>query len=279
MSAVEQVEHAHARLSVWRQAPSLDGARTAALGAFTCADAEVGARLLSETAARLAAEGFAALIGPMDGDTWSAHRLVIESDASAPFLMEPSNPPHFPRAFDAAGFAIVARYASAMRPGDAPIGDAPLLPGIALRAFDRGNAESELARIHALSLRAFAGNAFYMPIAAERFVGLYLPIVPLLDPELVLMAEDAQGGLVGFLFAIPDFAEAAAPRSVILKTYASLRKGVGGALAHEFHERVRKRGYSRVIHALMHEPNLSMRHSGNLKALVFRRYALWGRRI
>jgi hypothetical protein len=274
---VEHVERADAGLTVWRDAPSLDGARTAALGAFSCADAPAGARLLRATAANLAAEGFAALIGPMDGDTWSAHRLVIESDGSAPFLMEPQNPSHFPEAFDAAGFAIVARYCSAERPGDAPIEASPLAAGITLRAFKSGDAEGELARIHALSLRAFADNAFYKPISAEHFIGLYLPIVPLLEPELVLMAEDAQGQLVGFLFAIPDFAEGDAPRSVILKTYASLQKGVGGALARVFHERVRERGFSRVIHALMHESNLSARHSGNLNARVFRRYGLWAK--
>ncbi len=279
MSVVEHVERADARLSVWRDAPSLDGACTAALGAFTCADAPAGARLLRETAAGLAAEGFAALIGPMDGDTWSAHRLVIESDGSAPFFMEPQNPSHFPEAFDAAGFAIVARYASAARPGDAPIEASPLPAGLAVRAFNSGDAAGELARIHTLSLRAFAGNAFYAPISAERFTGLYLPIVPVLEPELVLMAEDSQGQLVGFLFAIPDFAEGAAPRSVILKTYASLQKGVGGALARAFHERVRERGFSRVVHALMHESNLSLRHSGNLNARVFRRYALWAKRL
>ena len=35
-------------------------------------------------------------------------------------------------------------------------------------------------------------------------------------------------------------------------------------------------GYTEVIHALMHENNLSATHSGNHASRIFRRYALWG---
>jgi hypothetical protein len=66
--------------------------------------------------------------------------------------------------------------------------------------------------------------------------------------------------------------------SVILKTYASQVKGGGSMLANAFHERARKR-FSEVIHALMHETNLSAQHSGNTGGKVFRRYALWGGRL
>lgn len=279
MSAVEFIERADARLGIWRDAPGPAGARTAALGAFACADAEAGARLLDEAADKLAAERFTALIGPMDGDTWHAHRLVIETDGSAPFLMEPRNPAHYPEAFMAAGFEIAARYASAARLTSAPVPDAPCPDGVILRAFDGADVEAELARIHAVSLRAFARNAFFTPIPLERFVAAYLPVACLLDPNLVLMAEDRCGRLVGFLFGVPNFTEGAAPGAVVLKTYASLVRGVGGALAQEFHRRARDRGYVSVIHALMHEANPSMRHSEKLNARAFRRYALWAKRL
>jgi hypothetical protein len=213
----------------------------------------------------------------MDGDTWSAHRLVIESDGSAPFLLEPHNPPHYPQAFEAAGFTVAARYFSASRPADAPIEAESPVAGLRLCAFNGDAAEAELARLHELALSAFSGNAFYTPISRQRFIGAYLPVVPLLDPGLVLLAEDARGELAGFLFALPNFAEGAAPRSAILKTYASLRPGVGGWLARVFHRRVRERGYQRVIHALMHQSNLSARHSEKLGARVFRRYGLWSK--
>jgi hypothetical protein len=136
-----------------------------------------------------------------------------------------------------------------------------------------------LRAIHALSLEAFAGNRFYKPIDAERFLASYRPVLSVLDPDFVLLAEDDAGTLAGFLFGLPDRAEAPSTRSVILKTYASQRKGLGSALASIFHARAAQKGYGASLHALMHEDNLSARHSDNVGAKVFRRYALWSRRL
>ena len=148
-----------------------------------------------------------------------------------------------------------------------------------LRTFDAARAEDELSRIHALSLQAFASNHFYQPISLEDFLASYRPVLGAIDPELVLLAEDEAGGLVAFLFALPNFAEGAKPTSVILKTYASQVKGAGSMLANEFHARAKARGFREVIHALMHESNLSAQHSDNTGGRVFRRYALWGGRL
>lgn len=276
MSAPEKMDAAGASLAIWRDAPSLNGLRTASFGAFACETPEAGASLIREAAARLRAEGFGAVLGPMDGDTWSKHRLVIDSDGRPPFLMEPENPAHYPAAFDAAGFTIVSRYLSAERPADIPVSDTPPPAGLRLRNFDLSKAEDELKALHAVSLKAFADNAFYAPISADKFLGLYRPVLPMLDPELIFMAEDETGNLRAFLFAVPDFNEGRAPKSVILKTYASRVKGGGSMLANAFHTRARAKGFSKVIHALMHESNLSARHSGATGGAIFRRYALWG---
>jgi hypothetical protein len=280
MSAPEPRAGDGATLSIWREAPSLDGRRTAALGGFSCDTAEAGAELLRRTAADLAAEGFEAVVGPMDGDTWGRHRLVVESDGRAPFLFEPQNPDWHPAAFDQAGFEVIARYQSAegpVRPRTARALASPA--GLILRAFNPGRAEAELLRIHALSLTAFARNFLYRPLPAEAFLEAYAPALPMLDPELVLLAEDSEGALQGFLFAVPDFAEGPKPGAVVLKTYASLRRGAGSVLVNAFYERAAAKGYERMVHALMHETNLSARHSQRVGGRVFRRYALWGRAL
>jgi hypothetical protein len=226
--------------------------------------------------AQLKAEGFGAVLGPMDGSTWAKHRLVVESDGRPPFLMEPENPAHFAEAFEQSGLKVVSRYVSAVRPADVAVSASVAPAGIRLRDFNPDKAEEELIRIHALSLEAFAANSFYQPISLEAFLGSYRPVLKAVDPELVLMAEDDAGELKAFLFAIPNLVEGRKPTSVILKTYASRVKGGGSMLANAFHERASKRGYSDVIHALMHESNLSATHSGNTGGHVFRRYALWG---
>ena len=277
MSAPESVEAEGASLSIWREAPSFKGLKTAALGAFDCATAEAGARLIAETAERLAGEGFEAVVGPMDGDTWSHHRLVVESDGRAPFLMEPQNPQHFPAAFEQAGFEVIGRYVSAEGPLPPVPTSSPTAPGVRLRALDPSRAEMELARIYAVSLEAFAGNFLYRPQSFDRFLEAYRPVLGLVDPDLVILAEDEAGGVRGFLFGVPDRADPSPDRPVIVKTYASLDKGLGSLMGRRFYALAAEKGYRRSIHALMREDNLSARHSESLGAKPFRRYALWGR--
>jgi hypothetical protein len=268
-----------ASLSIFREAPSLDGLRTAALGAFTCDAAAQGAALVKAALANLRAEGFGAVLGPMDGNTWGKHRLVVESDGRPPFLMEPQNPPHHVDAFEQSGLKIVSRWVSAVRSADVLASTSAPPAGIRLRNFDPARAEEELTRIHALSLQQFASNHFYVPISLEEFLGGYRPVLKAIDPALVLLAEDERGELKAFLFALPNLAEGPKTKTVILKTYASQVKGGGSMLANAFHERAKKRGFENVIHALMHETNLSAQHSGNAGGKVFRRYALWGARL
>ncbi len=279
MSAPEALSAPGASLSIYRDAPSLDGARTAALGQFTCESAAAGADLIREAMAQLRSEAFAAVLGPMDGSTWARHRLVVESNGRPPFLMEPSNPEHFVDAFEQSGLGVVARYVSAVRAADVLDSKSPPPAGVTLRNFDPARAEEELTRIHALSLDAFASNHFYQPIGLEAFLASYRPVLKAVDPELVLLAEDATGDLKAFLFALPDLAEGPKPKAVILKTYASRIKGGGSLLANAFHERAKKRGFVEVIHALMHEANLSAMHSGSHGGTVFRRYGLWGGKL
>src|SRR5690606_37254706 len=69
-------------------------------------------------------------------------------------------------------------------------------------AFDK-----ELARIYPLVMTAFATNPLFTPISYVEFAAQYAPVRSLLVPELVALAE-RDGELVGFLFALPDFAQA-----------------------------------------------------------------------
>lgn len=266
-----------ASLRIWRKAPSWEGRRTAALGEFACDTPEAGARLLTNAVSALAAEGFEAVVGPMNGDTWATHRLVTQSDKRAPFLMEPSNPAHYPEAFEQAGWSVIGRYASAEGPLPESITADVSPPGFRLEPFDLARAEAELEALHRVSLAAFTRGLLYQPLSLDAFMAQYRPVLARLDPDLVVMARDETGTTQGFLFAIPDLADPSPDRAVILKTYASLKPGLGSSLARRFYGRAATKGYRRVIHALMHDDNLSARHSARLGATVFRRYALWGR--
>jgi GNAT superfamily N-acetyltransferase len=98
----------------------------------------------------------------------------------------------------------------------------------------------------------------------------------------VLLAE-AKDRVVGFLFAIPDLAQAARGQPIdtmIAKSMAVLPEyggiGLGGVLMERAHAAGRSLGFRRSIHALMHQDNRSRRLSSRT-ARVIRRYTLYER--
>lgn len=271
MSDYGDLETAGARLRCWPVGPAWDGVPAVALGALAFDSVEAGAALLRDAVARA---GDRPVLAPIDGDTWHAYRTVIESDGSPPFLLEPRSGPHDLAALEAAGLVPVARYASARLPLDAGQAEPEPVDGVRIVAWDGRDAAPLLDRLFAMAGASFADKQFYKPIGREDFLGLYLPLLPMLDPRLVLFAMAGES-MAGFLLGYRDPGN---PSTAVLKTYAAARHGVGHLLAHRFHETARMLGCTTAIHALMHEDNVSLARSGQHGATVFRRYALFGRR-
>lgn len=281
-----------ARCSCWWTAtPFLDGERVGVIGHYAAATADAGTSLLELACERLAAHGVRRVVGPMDGSTWRRYRFVIDRGVEPPFFLEPDNPDEWPGHWTRAGFDTLATYTSAVN--DSPeINDRRTdeamerlaAEAIRIRPLDMAIAETELRRIFDLSLVAFAGNFLYTPITEAEFLSQYRAVLPFVRPELVLVAEK-EDALAGYMFALPDMLQAkrGVPiDTVVLKTLAvhpSARgAGLGGALLDLAQRAAHQLGYRRVVHALIHESNLSGRISGRY-ARTIRRYALFGRTI
>lgn len=278
--STERYEADGAACTIYREAPRLEGRRTAAIGDFAFDSADGGAAALRQICAKLRDEGFEAVLAPMNGSTWHAYRVVTESDGSLPFALELQSGVHDLPALEAARFRPVSRYVSTRAPLDAVIGaPPPAMDGLTLARWEGEDTNGLIETLYLLSSERFASNPFYRPISREAFVALYQPLRPYLAHCLILLARDGDGAPVGYLFGLPDFAEGESPRTAIIKTYASARRGVGRLMADRFHREVQALGFTQVIHALMHEDNLSRASSGRFGAQVFRRYALMGRTL
>jgi hypothetical protein len=268
-----------AALRLYRDAPAWDGMRCAAIGGLKFDSPDAAAQLLTELLETLRAEGFGGVLGPMDGDTWHSYRTITESDGSPAFALEPQSGSHDHQTLVSAGFQPISSYVSSRaRLIDTIAGEPVTMPNVTVTAWDGAEAESLIGRLFALSGNAFAGNHFFKPIGLDAFLALYRPILPMLDPRHVLFAHTGHGDLVGFLFGYPDRLARDKPAAV-LKTYASGLRGVGHLLADQYHRRALEMGHDEVIHALMHETNISKDRSARHNAHVFRRYALMGRRL
>lgn len=269
-----------AKLSLYLDGPDWQGMPTATIGNFTSKDQDSGHAVLADALDQVRLSGIRQVIGPMDGDTWHSYRFVTESDGTSPFLLEPTNKTHEPALFENAGFQPIGSYFSARVPLDQTAAAEPAASDeFTITEWSGENPEQLFGQVFDLSVEAFSQNAFYKPISRQDFLQMYLPVVPLMKKEFIFFASTPQGRLVGFLFGIPNYSEGPQTKTVILKTYASLMRGVGRHLAHAFHSAARAHGYQSAIHALIHDDNLSALRSAAEGAEVFRRYTLFGLRL
>ncbi len=268
-----------ASLTLHLDGPDWEGVPAATVGNVSFKTPEAGAALLAQALEQVRGAGIARVLGPMAGDTWHSYRFVSESDGTPPFLMEPTNRPHEPEIFAAAGFQPVARYFSArMQLHKRDLLPLPAPTGFSVETWDGHDPETLFREVFALSSEAFSANAFYRPITEAAFLEMYKPVIPLLKRELIFFARRPDGRLAGFLFAIPNYAEGPGTKTAILKTYASLAPGAGRHMVHACQSAARDLGYDTLIHALIHDDNRSAERSRKEGGEVFRRYELLGLR-
>ena len=279
----------------WRRTPEVPGHSVGAIGHFAAENDASAAALLNHSLARLRENGCTLAVGPMDGNTWRRYRFSTGNGEmerpEPPFFLEPVNRPEWPQYFERAGFAPIAEYYSALN-RDLAKEDARLEPiklrlgaaDVRVRSAAGADMTEQLRRIYQVSRVAFKRNFLYTELPEADFVGQYAPLLQRIRPELILLAERGQE-LVGYLFALPDFAQAARGQAIdtfLIKTVAifpepSLR-GLGGLLVGVAHQAGHQLGFRRCIHALMHESNVS-RNISRHYAETMRRYTLYGREI
>jgi GNAT superfamily N-acetyltransferase len=275
----------------WTHVPSLAGERLGVIGQFHAASSQGAHAILTKACDELRTRGCSLAVGPMDGNTWRRYRLVTDPGDEPPFFLEPTNPPEWPQWWRESGFESLAEYYSTAS-DDVTTRDPRLegvahrmaAAGIAIRPIDLSRFEAELSCIHDVSVLSFQNNYLYTPLPRDAFVAQYRAVQACVRTELVLLAEQA-GKPVGYVFAIPDRAQAQRGEPVtsfIVKTLAVLPgrayAGLGALLLGRVHDAAHRLGFTRVIHALMHESNNSRNLSAHY-AQTIRRYTLFQRRL
>ncbi len=276
----------------WTSVPLLDGHRLGVIGHFSAADSASAALILEACCKRLINQGCTLAVGPMDGNTWGKYRLVTWSSQEPVFLKEPENPEEYPRYFEEAGFKMNWQYLSTVETG-IPETEPRILEaearmaknGVVIRSFRNHAFDEDLKKIGQVSLVSFAQNLFYMEQSEERFLAQYQPFRNQIEEPLVLIAE--QGDIpVGYVFAYPDYnrkARGSGMDTAVLKTLAILPgrtyAGLGALLVDRIRKNAWDMGYTRVIHALMHENNVSKAVSQRRHAERIRTYGLFAREL
>ncbi|WP_411826479.1 GNAT family N-acetyltransferase [Luteolibacter sp. AS25] len=269
----------------WKDTPNYNGQHTGVIGDFSAPDATSAEIILKTATEHLRSQGCSIAIGPMNQNTWKTYRFVIDSDGRPPFLLEPTNPETYPDWWMESGFAELATYTSSTLPldGSTTVSTALksriLSSGISIENLDQTKFETELQHIYSLSLKAFAKNFLYTPLAEAPFSQAYKKISQHIDTDFVKLARRGTE-TVGFVFGIPDLQALSRGEkpALIVKTLAvdpaARCPGLGSLLVDELHITGKAKGYTTAIHALQHQSNSSLKITTRHQGTVFRRYAL-----
>ncbi|HAX78786.1 MAG TPA: N-acetyltransferase [Cyanobacteria bacterium UBA11372] len=275
----------------WKNTPSYLNHRVGFIGHYAVKDATTATQLLQQACEQLAAFGCTLAIAPIDGNTWQRYRLVTQRGTHPVFFLEPDNPDDWPGHFLDQGFTPLAQYSSALNtnlsyvdPRLERVESRLQKAGVVIRPLNLQRIEEELHRVFEVAIASFHSNFLYTPITEAAFVAQYRPLLPYLNRELILIAED-NNKPIGFLFAIPDWLQAQRGETVntiIIKTVAVLPKriyaGLGNLLVATCQTRAYEKGFTSAIHALMHDANAS-RNLSRRYAQTIRRYTLFAKNI
>ena len=274
----------------WEPVPAHSDHQLGLIGHYHAVDSPSSRQVLEFASKQLALVGASQVLGPMDGNTWCRYRWVTESNGEPPFLFEPYNPAQWPLWWQEAGFSPAASYHSSRIA--LPQAESPKLAraierlsarGICLKPIKPEAFEAALNAIYRISCAAFADNLFYSPLEQAQFSAMYQPAKAMLDGRFCQIAYLAEQP-VGFVFALPDFAQQQRGEPIdtlILKTLAVLPGkqygGLGAWLLHQCQKAADQAGFKWAIHALMHDGN----RSANMgpASEVIRRYQLFSKEL
>jgi GNAT superfamily N-acetyltransferase len=291
LMAVDDHEGAAAECSLWwSKTPPLGHQRVGLIGHYSAANDSAAQMLLAASCDRLRRAGCMCAVGPMDGSTWRRYRFVTDAGTEPAFFLEPQNPPEWPQQFVLSGFSPLASYFSSLN-ADLSRPDPRLTEaenrlrssGLVLRSSRAAETPDVLRRMYRVACIAFQNSFLYTELPLDDFLRQYERLLPLMRPELLLLAEQ-ETELVGFVFAIPDVLRQAADTptdTFIVKTVATLprseSRGLGTLLVGQVQQIGRELGFQRCIGALMHERNAPVRNISDTYGKPIRRYTLFAK--
>jgi ribosomal protein S18 acetylase RimI-like enzyme len=175
-------------------------------GSYECIAEPSASRLLLGAAQEwLAARAMKAMRGPWSfaSQEWG---LVLEGFSPPPVIMAPYNPPFYNNQLtdllvyyvdSAEGYQIPERY---LRLTD----QVQKRYHVTVRSMDMRNLDEEVATFVRLANQSIADNWGFYPVTEDEGKALARDMKQIVNPKLLLFAEDARGEAIGFAMALPD---------------------------------------------------------------------------
>ena len=240
------------------------GRRLGYIGGFEClADHEAAGRAVLEQAeGLLRAQGAATIQAPRIDNMQMG--LVIEGHHLPQTVGTPHNPPYYAAILQALGYQVREELYTYIFDRSCAIQLPFRVPGIQTRTFDRAYLEREVSIFHHLQQAIFQSHPGWLPrtLAEDRqMIEGYLPV---LDDELVIIAEDRAGQAMGLLVCLPDVDQAMRGQAVDNARLISIgalpavaHKGVGVMMGLHLMRNLLAKGYQTLEGSWVRDSNIA----------------------
>jgi GNAT superfamily N-acetyltransferase len=296
------------------RANEFQGNTTGYFGLFECIDDDaVGHALLERAAAWLKAKGLTAMQGPFNlstNDELYSGGVLIDGFDTPPVFMMGHNPPYYQRLVEGAGFEKAKDLLAYWLPHNQP--PQRLLDGIdrlgkregwRTRPVNMKRFKEEVGIVMGVYNSAWERNWGFIPMTEAEFDGMAKEFKPVVDPNLVIIAETSDGEPIGFMLALPDINQAIRPlkngrlfpfgflkflwhkrriRTARLLTLGMKpgyqRSGIGAALYLKCFQQGAENGYQNAEASWILEDNGPMRQAlEKIGAYVYKTYRVYER--
>jgi GNAT superfamily N-acetyltransferase len=177
-------------------------------------DTEVSGALVEAAAAWLRGRGMDTIRGPFNlstNDELHSPGVLIDGFDRPPLVMMGHNPSYYGRLMEAAGMAkakdLLAYWLPTNQPTERMVAGVERLgkrEGWRIRPVEMKRLKEEIAVIQEVYNSAWERNWGFVPMTEAEFEHMASEFKPVVDPDLVLIAETTAGEPIGFLLCLPD---------------------------------------------------------------------------
>jgi GNAT superfamily N-acetyltransferase len=182
-------------------------------------DQAVADALLDAAEAWVRAQGMTVIRGPLNFSTNDEIGTLVDGFDEPPMVMMTYNPRYYPALFEAHGYAkamdiyayvvdLAERLKNAPEKVFTVAEKAAQKEGIRVRKIDIKHLDQEVALLKEVYNQAWERNWGFVPMTEREIEHLANGMKPVLDPNLLLLAETSDGKPVGVSVALPDLHQA-----------------------------------------------------------------------
>ena len=176
-------------------------------------DQAVAAALFAAAKGYLRGRGMDAMRGPANPSVNDEYGLLVEGFDLPPAVMMPYNPPYYAKLLEGCGLRKAKDLYAYLGTTQTTL-DVPKIKraneifkkrsGLTYRPLDMKDFPAEIERIKRIYNQAWQGNWGEVPMTDAEFDALAKDLKPVVRPELVIIAETADGAVAGFGLSLPD---------------------------------------------------------------------------